>query len=111
MYAVDRHSIPGCVSQGRTEAEAWSNIAGAMREWLAVRAEPGVPATVATREIEGVVRGPRLRRFDRAKERDRNQRDSVAGAAFRIDRPGHMSLTQAVPLWEHSDGPHARRES
>jgi predicted RNase H-like HicB family nuclease len=55
VYIAECPSIPGCVSQGRTEAEAETNIAGAIRECLAVRAELGMPATVATREIEVVV--------------------------------------------------------
>jgi len=32
MYIVECPSIPGCVSQGRTEAEAGVNIADAIRE-------------------------------------------------------------------------------
>ena len=55
VYIADCPSIPGCVSQGRTEAEAESNIADAIRECLAVRAELGMPTTVVTREIEVVV--------------------------------------------------------
>ncbi len=45
-------TIPGCVSQGQTEAEAESNIADAIRECLAVRSELGMPLTVTTREVE-----------------------------------------------------------
>ena len=52
MYIAECHSIPGCVSQGQTEAEAEANLAEAIRECLAVRAEKGMPLTVATREIE-----------------------------------------------------------
>ena len=50
-------SIPGCVSQGQTEAEAEAelNIADAIRECLAVRAELGMPLTVTTREVEVAV--------------------------------------------------------
>ena len=55
VYIAECPSIPGCVSQGHTEAEAEANIADAIRECLAVRAELGMPATVATREIEIVV--------------------------------------------------------
>jgi predicted RNase H-like HicB family nuclease len=44
--------IPGCVSQGRTEAEAQANLADAIRECLAVRSEKGLPLTVSIREIE-----------------------------------------------------------
>lgn len=53
VYVAECPSIPGCVSQGGTEAEA--NIAAAIRECLAVRAELGMPSTVAMREIEVVV--------------------------------------------------------
>jgi predicted RNase H-like HicB family nuclease len=52
IYIAVCSSIPGCVSQGQTEAEAESNIADAIRECLAVRAELGMPLTVTTREVE-----------------------------------------------------------
>jgi predicted RNase H-like HicB family nuclease len=52
IYIAECPSIPGCVSQGRTEPEAEANIADAIRECVAVRAEMGLPPTVATREIE-----------------------------------------------------------
>jgi len=55
VYVADCPSIPGCVSQGRTEAEAESNIADAIRQCLAVRAELGLPITVTTREVEVTV--------------------------------------------------------
>lgn len=55
IFIADCPSIPGCVSQGRTEAEAERNIAEAIRECLAVRAELGMPLTVATREVEVAV--------------------------------------------------------
>jgi predicted RNase H-like HicB family nuclease len=55
MYIADCLSIPGCVSQGQTEAEAEANIADAIRECLAVRAELGMPLTVTTREVEVAV--------------------------------------------------------
>jgi predicted RNase H-like HicB family nuclease len=51
-YVAECPSVPGCVSQGETEAEAESNIADAIRECLAVRAELGMPLTVTTREVE-----------------------------------------------------------
>ncbi len=54
-YIAECPSIPGCVSQGQTESEAESNIADAIRECLAVRAELGMPPTVTTREIEVLV--------------------------------------------------------
>ena len=52
VYIAECPSIPGCVSQGHTEVEAESNIADAIRECLAVRAELGMPPTVITREVE-----------------------------------------------------------
>jgi predicted RNase H-like HicB family nuclease len=55
MFIADCPSIPGCVSQGATEAEAEANIADAIRECLAVRAEKGMPLTVHTREVEVAV--------------------------------------------------------
>ncbi len=55
VFIAECPSIPGCVSQGQTEAEAESNIAEAIRECLAVRAELGMPLTVITREVEVVV--------------------------------------------------------
>ena len=55
MYIAECPSIPGCVSQGQTEAEAEVNVADATRECLAVRAELGMPLTVTTREVEVAV--------------------------------------------------------
>ena len=55
VYISECPSIPGCVSQGQTEAEAQLNIADAIRECLAVRAELGMPLTVTTREVEVTV--------------------------------------------------------
>ncbi len=43
MYVTECPSIPGCVSQGRTEEEAEQNIREAIKECLAVRAERGMP--------------------------------------------------------------------
>lgn len=51
-YIAECLSIPGCVSQGQTEAEAEANLRDAIRECLIVRAERGLPLTVSTREIE-----------------------------------------------------------
>jgi len=55
MYIAECPSIPGCVSQGASEADAEANLADAIRQCLAVRAEKGLPLTVATREIEVAV--------------------------------------------------------
>ncbi len=55
MFVVECPSIPGCVSQGRTEKEALENIEDAVKQCLIVRAERGMPLTVETREIEVAV--------------------------------------------------------
>ncbi len=52
MFIVECPSIPGCVSQGKTETEAVKNIQDAIKECLEVRAEKGMPLTVATRQVE-----------------------------------------------------------
>ena len=52
MFVVECPSIPGCISQGKTEEEAEKNIRDAIRECLEVRAELGMPLTVITREVE-----------------------------------------------------------
>ncbi len=44
--AVECPAIPGCISQGKTEEEALSNIQDAIRQCLEVRAERGMPLTV-----------------------------------------------------------------
>ncbi len=55
VYIAECPAIPGCVSQGETESEAETNIADAIRECLAVRAQLGLPLTVTTRELEVAV--------------------------------------------------------
>ena len=55
MWIAECPSVPGCVSQGRTESEAETNIADAIRECLAVREERVLPASVVTREVEVVL--------------------------------------------------------
>ncbi len=52
IFIVECPSIPGCVSQGKTEQEAMKNIQEAIKECLEVRAEKGMPLTVATRQVE-----------------------------------------------------------
>ena len=52
VFIAECPSIPGCVSQGKTEQEAKSNVKEAIRECLQVRAEKGMPLTVATHEVE-----------------------------------------------------------
>jgi predicted RNase H-like HicB family nuclease len=55
VYIAECPAIPGCVSQGASQAEAEANIEDAIRESLAARAELGLPLTVATKEIEVAV--------------------------------------------------------
>jgi predicted RNase H-like HicB family nuclease len=55
MYIAECPAIPGCVSQGKTEAEAELNVRDAIHECLAVRAEKGMPLTVETRMVEVAV--------------------------------------------------------
>lgn len=45
-------SIPGCISQGATRAEALKNIREAIALCLEVRAEKGLPLTVETQQVE-----------------------------------------------------------
>ncbi len=52
MYIAECPSIPGCVSQGKTEELAEQNVREAISECLEVRAEKGMPLTVTTRQIE-----------------------------------------------------------
>lgn len=52
VYIVECSSIPGCISQGQTEAEALKNIQEAIKECFEVRVEQGLPLTVKTREVE-----------------------------------------------------------
>lgn len=55
MLVAECPAIPGCVSQGRTEAEALANIHEAILGCLEVRAEQGLPLTVRTVEVEVAV--------------------------------------------------------
>ena len=52
VFVAECPSIPGCVSQGKTEQEAEDNIREAIKECLEVRAEKGMPLTVSTRQVE-----------------------------------------------------------
>lgn len=51
-YVVECPAIPGCISQGDTEEEALVNIRDAIRQCLEVRAERGMPLTVAVHQVE-----------------------------------------------------------
>ncbi len=55
VFIAECPSIPGCVSQGKTESEAESNIREAIKECLEVRAEKGIPLTIITRQVEVAV--------------------------------------------------------
>ncbi len=52
MWIVECPSIPGCVSQGKTKADALKSIREAIELCLEVRAERGLPLTVETRQVE-----------------------------------------------------------
>ena len=52
MYIVECPTVPGCVSQGKTEEEAIDNIKEAIKACLEVRAEQGMPLTINVKEIE-----------------------------------------------------------
>ena len=52
MYIVECPSVPGCISQGKTEEEAIENIKEAIKACLEVRTEKGMPLTVEVKEIE-----------------------------------------------------------
>ncbi len=52
MIVAQCPSVPGCISQGKTEAEALDNIREAIAACLEARAANGLPLTVATREVE-----------------------------------------------------------
>ena len=48
-------AIPGCISQGRTEAEALENIREAIAGCLEARAANRMPPAIAVREVEVLV--------------------------------------------------------
>jgi len=52
MIVIECPSIPGCISQGKTEEEAIKNIKDAIKQCLEVRSERSMPLTVSMREIE-----------------------------------------------------------
>jgi predicted RNase H-like HicB family nuclease len=55
MVVAECPSIPGCVSQGKTEEDALANIREAIGACLETRAEADMPLTVAIREVEVTV--------------------------------------------------------
>jgi predicted RNase H-like HicB family nuclease len=52
VFVAECPAIPGCVSQGVTEGDALKNIEDAIRECLEVRAEKGMPLTVAVHQVD-----------------------------------------------------------
>lgn len=52
IWIAECPSIPGCVSQGDTKAEAIENVKDAIKLCLEVRAEKGMPLTLETRQVE-----------------------------------------------------------
>lgn len=50
-WVVECPAIPGCVSQGKTKAEALKNIEEAIELCLEVRAERGLPLTIETKQV------------------------------------------------------------
>jgi predicted RNase H-like HicB family nuclease len=52
MLVAECPSIPGCISQGRTEAEALENIREAIVGCLETRAAQGMPLTIEVRDVE-----------------------------------------------------------
>jgi predicted RNase H-like HicB family nuclease len=52
MVVAECPSIPGCISQGQSEAEAMDNIREAISACLEARAEAGMPLTLAVQEVE-----------------------------------------------------------
>ncbi len=52
MIVAECPAIPGCVSQGRTEAEAVENIREAIAGCLEARAANNMALTISVREVE-----------------------------------------------------------
>ena len=52
VFVAECPAIPGCLSQGATESEAIANVREAIKEYLEVQAEKGMPLTVSTRQVE-----------------------------------------------------------
>ena len=52
MIVAECPSIPGCISQGKTEEEALANIQEAIQACLEARAANGMPLIISLREVE-----------------------------------------------------------
>ncbi len=50
MLVAECPAIPGCISQGHTQAEALANIRQALQGCVESRLANGMPVTIATRE-------------------------------------------------------------
>ncbi len=53
-WVVECPSVPGAVSQGKTEEEAMENIKDAIKLCLEARKEIGLPETVIARQVRVV---------------------------------------------------------
>jgi predicted RNase H-like HicB family nuclease len=51
-YVVECPTVPGCMSQGKTEEEALQNIEEAIHLCLQVRREKRLPLTIQSLEVE-----------------------------------------------------------
>jgi predicted RNase H-like HicB family nuclease len=52
MIVAECPAIPGCVTQGRTEAEAMENVREAIAACLETRVANHMPLTISVREVE-----------------------------------------------------------
>ena len=52
VIVVECPALPGCLSQGRTEAEALANIREAIEASLDTRREYGLPTQIEVAEVE-----------------------------------------------------------
>jgi predicted RNase H-like HicB family nuclease len=55
MYIAECPSIPGCISQGKTEQEANINLLDAIKECIEVRRDLKMPLTISSKEVEVVI--------------------------------------------------------
>jgi predicted RNase H-like HicB family nuclease len=55
VWIAECHSIPGCVSQGKTKEETLENVKEAIQLCFEVCAERGLPLTIETRLVEVTV--------------------------------------------------------
>ena len=55
MIVAECPAIPGCVSQGQTEAEALENIREAIAACLETRSANNMPLTISVHEVEVLV--------------------------------------------------------